>query len=71
MSKWVVSIIGPSTGTTQMSAEEGLRVRPETVVGEERVRERHDSSVEPAVTDETETATHCIVASSVNNSIPL
>ena len=53
-----------------MSAVVGLRVRPETVVGEERVRERHDSSVEPAVTDETDTATHCIVASSVNNRVP-
>ena len=53
-----------------MLAREGLSVRPVTVVAAERARERHDSSVEPAVTDETDTATHCMVASSVNNRVP-
>lgn len=53
-----------------MLAEEGLIVRPETVVVVERVSVRHDSSVVPAVTDETETATHCIAASSVKSRVP-
>ena len=53
-----------------MLAEEGLIVSPVTVVVVERVRVRHDSSVVPAVTDETDTATHCIVASSVKSRVP-
>ena len=55
---------------TQTVANEGLRVRPVTVVVEDSVRVRQDSSVEPGVTDETETATHCMVASSVNDRVP-
>ena len=53
-----------------MVAREGLRVRPETVVGDERERERHDSSVDPGLTDDTDTATNCILTSSVNNRVP-
>ena len=43
---------------------------PDTVVVVERVRVRHDSSVEPGLTDKTNTATHCMDASSVNNRVP-
>ena len=60
----------PTVVVTQTVANEGLRVRPVTVVVEDSVRVRQDSSVEPGVTDETETATHCMVVSSVNDRVP-
>ena len=55
---------------THTVAREGLRVRPVTVVLLDSVRVRQDSSVEPGLTDDTETATHCMVASSVNKKVP-
>ena len=58
------------SGTTQIVAVDGLRVRPGTVVVVDSVRVRQDSSVEPGVTDDTDTATHCMMASSVNNRVP-
>ena len=60
----------PSAEVTHTVATSGLMVRPVTVVVGERVRVRQDSSVEPALTDETDTATHCMVASSVNSRVP-
>ena len=60
----------PTVGTTQIVARDGFMVRPLTVLVSERCSERHDSSLDPGATDMTETATHCIVASSVNSSVP-
>ena len=70
MYKEILYTSSPSADTTQTVAVEGLSIRPFTVVVEDSVRVRQESSVEPGVTDETETATHCMVASSVNNSVP-
>ena len=54
----------------QIVANEGFKVRPLTLRVTERFRERHDSSLSgPAVTDESETAMHCIAVSSVNNRV--
>ena len=60
----------PSADITQTVASKGLRVRPVTVVVVDSVRVRQDSSVEPGLSDDTNTATHCMVASSVNNRVP-
>ena len=56
--------------TTQIVADEGLKVRPVTLLVAERLRERHISSLDTGVTADSETATHCVVASSVNNRVP-
>ena len=53
----------------QIVAREGLKVRPVTVLVAERLRERHDSSLVTVVTDDSETAMHCIMAPSVNNKV--
>ena len=58
----------PSFETTQRVASEGLRVRPLTVLVAVRLRERQDSPL--GETDESDTATHCIVVPSVNKIVP-
>ena len=54
----------------QIVARDGLMVRPLTVLVVERLSERHDSPLDPGGTDVTKTATHCILASSVNKRVP-
>ena len=61
----------PSAETTHIVDRAGLRVSPLTVLAVERVRERHDPSPgRLGVMDVTETATHCMVATSVNSRVP-
>ena len=52
---------------TQIMVTEGLRVRPSTELAAERLRERHSPFGEK---DESDTAMHCMVASSVNTIVP-
>ena len=45
-------------------------MRPETVLVVDSVRVRQDSSVVPGLTEETDTATHCMAALSVKYRVP-